>query len=521
MITFKVLQINSELPKRTQALSKTGSWEYDVQTETMLWSEQSYRIFGLDPAKEHKNWGELSELIQDCFVDDFRQRLESAIKGCLQKGTDFSLEGKLINLSSEPLFVCIQGAAIRQNDTTQKVLGYIRDITDSKKAELELSKLRDKQQQTQKLDAIGRLAGGLAHDFNNIFTVIMGYTEELMENTDEHDPFRFNLAEISKACQKATSLVRQLLTFSSRQGGEKQVLNLNIWLEDRQKQLESLMGEKVELRFIPGDKVLPIKAELSQLEQVLQNLCLNAREAMPEGGKLTIQTYSVAVGAKFFEAYPGLIRNDYTVLEISDTGKGMSDSVLEHLFEPFFTTKQKTPGAGLGLASVYGIMQQHAGYVRVKSTVDLGSSIILLFPPSRESMADPVSNLDSTKDCCGKSILVVEDDDAIRDMISKILTRQGYRVSTAIDGNEAVIMIKQGKAKYDLVLSDVIMPGLNGMDLAAILPRLLPGAKIMLMSGFNERVIAQYGKLDPNIPFIQKPFSKGDLEAKIKQVLQE
>lgn len=521
MITFSTLHLSDEMLKSAQSISKIGAWEYDPQDKSMLWSEQSFQIFGLNPFQEHKNGAELSRLMRQGLAPEFLARLDKAISACLAKGIPIRLDGGLVNLGSNKLHVRITGEAIGEDPETRKILGSVQDITEEKKSEHDLAKLRENQQQTQKLDAIGRLAGGLAHDFNNIFTVIMGYTEELLENTEEHDPFRFNLAEITKACQKANSLVRQLLTFSSRHGGEKQVFDLNHWLEDRQKLLESLLGEKVELHYLAGETIGKIKAEQSQLEQVLLNLCINAREAMPEGGKLTLQTYSVAPGDSFFEAYPDLIKNNYVALEVTDTGIGMSENVLEHLFEPFFTTKQKTPGAGLGLAAAYGIMQQQGGYIRVKSAPDLGTTFLLLFPPTMESPAESELRALSDQDCFGKSILVVEDDEAIRDMICKILSRQNYRVSTANDGNEAVIMIKQGGVKYDLVLSDVVMPGLNGIDLAGMLPRLLPGAGIILMSGFNERVIAQYGKLDPKIPFMQKPFRKGDLEAKIRQVLQE
>lgn len=521
MIKFTTLHLNDELLISAQSLCRIGVWEYDPHSGTMLWSQQTYQIFGLNPFQEHKNAIELSDLVHQCFAAELQRNLDKAIDNCIKKGTPIRLEGSLINLSSQELFVRIVGQASGETLETRKILGTIQDLTEEKKLELDQEKLREKQQQTRRLDAIGRLAGGLAHDFNNIFTVIMGYAEELTENTDEHDPFRFNLAEITKACQKANSLVRQLLTFSSRHGGEKQVFDLNHWLEDRQKLLESLLGEKVELHYLAGETIGKIKAEQSQLEQVLLNLCINAREAMPEGGKLTLQTYSVAPGDSFFEAYPDLIKNNYVALEVTDTGIGMSENVLEHLFEPFFTTKQKTPGAGLGLAAAYGIMQQQGGYIRVKSAPDLGTTFLLLFPPTMESPAESELRALSDQDCFGKSILVVEDDEAIRDMICKILSRQNYRVSTANDGNEAVIMIKQGGVKYDLVLSDVVMPGLNGIDLAGMLPRLLPGAGIILMSGFNERVIAQYGKLDPKIPFMQKPFRKGDLEAKIRQVLQE
>jgi len=521
MITFSILHLNDELLKSAQSINQTGAWEYDPSSKTMLWSEQTFRIFGLNSSQEHKNGEELSQLIRQCFSPEQQARIDAAIDNCCHKGTSFKLDTGLINLSSKQVFIRLTGKAIGPDEKSRKILGSVQDITEDQKTELEHIKLREKQQQTQKLDSIGRLAGGLAHDFNNIFTVIMGYTEEMLETTDEHDPFRNNLEEISKACQKASILVRQLLTFSSKRGGIKQVMDLNLWLQDRQKLLESLVGQSIDLHLLLEDSLGRIKAEPSQIEQILLNLCINAREAMPEGGKLTLKTYNLLPASEFFMANPDIIKGSYVVLEVADTGTGMEAEVMEHLFEPFFTTKKQTRGAGLGLAAVYGMVQQSGGYIRVSSEINLGSCFSILFPLSRETLKESDPEANSTHDGKGKSILVVEDDDAIRDMICKILSRQNYRVTTANDGNEAVILIKEGGLKPDLVLSDVIMPGLNGIDLAAILPRLVSGVKVMLMSGFNERVISQHGKLDPRIPFMQKPFRKGDLETKIRQVLQD
>ncbi len=521
MITFSILHLDDDLLRNAQSINQTGAWEYDPNSNTMLWSEQTFSIFGLNSSQEHKNGEELSRLIRQCFSQQLQARIDTAVGNCLHKGIPFKLDASIINLSSKPVSVRISGQSYGKDDSSRKILGSIQDVTEDKKAELELRKLREKQQQTQKLDSISRLAGGLAHDFNNILTVILGYTEEMLETTDEHDPFRNNLEEISKACQKASFLVRQLLTFSSKRGGVKQVLDMNLWLQEKQKNLESIVGQSIDLHLLLDDSLGKIKADPLQLEQILLNLCINAREAMSEGGKLTLRTYNLVSTSEFFLANPDIIKGSYVVLEISDTGTGMDQEVMEHLFEPFFSTKTQTRGAGLGLAAVYGMVQQNGGYIRVSSEVNLGSSFSLLFPQSKETPKESELEANPIHDGKGKSILVVEDDDSIRDMICKILSRQNYRVSTANDGNEAVIMIKEGGVKPDLVLSDVIMPGLNGMDLAALLPRLTPGVKVMLMSGFNERVISQHGKLDPRLPFMQKPFRKGDLEAKIRQVLQE
>jgi len=520
MFSFKSLIFDDAALLKAQNISQTGAWEYDPATQSMHWSDEIFRIFELDPLQASENPAKTAEFVTAKLNRTDKSRLDSLFRVCLQRGTPFEMElpFTLENGRQKHLLIC--ATVHKQDSVNPKIIGCIRDNSASKQALADKLKMQEQLHQVHKLEAVSRLAGSMAHDLNNILTVIMGYTEELVDATDAEDPLRHDLKEIEHACQRANNLIKQLLSFSHKQAGVKKVIDLNNSINGMLSLLKRICGSKTEIELELEPKLNFVKADPSHLEQIITNIVLNAREAMPEGGKLLLRTYNLKAPAPFFVDNPEIIRAPYVVMEIADTGIGMTEEVMEHIFEPFFTTKKQTEGTGLGLATVYGMVQQNGGYIKVSSQPGKGTAFTLLLPRSTDN---PEPYADDTalnpQNEHPKHILVVEDDEAICDMICKILSKLNFKVSTANDGNEALIMIKSGGLKPDLVLSDVVMPGLNGIDLAALLPRLLPGVKIILMSGYSERVISQHGKRDPKIPLIQKPFTKSELENQIRQVL--
>ncbi len=518
MFSFKSLIFNDEIVKKAQSIAQTGAWEYDPGSQSMYWSQEVFRIFDQNPQTADNSPAKIAEQVAGKLNKADKSKLDSLFRACVQKGTPFELELSITlnNEYQKHLLVC--GKAMGDS----RIVGYIRDISDTKKALTEKNRMLEQLHQVHKLEAVSRLAGSMAHDLNNILTVVMGYTEELLDAIDSDDPLRHDLKEIEHACQRANNLVKQLQSFSHKQAGVKKVLSLNNTINELQPLLSRICGGKIEIDLQLEPKLGYLKADSSHLEQIITNITLNAREAMPDGGKLLLKTYNLKPPAQFFTDNPDIIRAQYVAMDISDSGVGMTEDVMEHIFEPFFSTKQQTEGTGLGLATVYGMVQQNGGYIRVSSLPGKGTTFTLLLPRSSGSPAEIASpKFFNPENEPAKHILVVEDDEAICDMICKILSKLNFQVSTANDGNEALIMIKSGGLKPDLVLSDVVMPGLNGIDLAALLPRLVPGIKIILMSGYSERVISQHGKRDPRIPLIQKPFSKSELESRIRQVLAE
>jgi PAS domain S-box-containing protein len=388
------------------------------------------------------------------------------------------------------------------------------DITERKKLEAQFL-------QAQKMEAIGTLTGGIAHDFNNLLTVIIGNTELLEEQIQTGQQESENLEEIKSAGQKATNLVHQLLAFSRKQIIKPKLINLNGILNDLEKMLGRIIGEDIFLEIIPSAGLWPVNVDPGQVEQVIMNLAVNARDAMPGGGHLHIKTENIELEPGYFHDHDvENLRGSYVLLTVSDTGIGMDAETRERAFEPFFTTKEKGKGTGLGLSTVYGIVKQNGGYVWTYSEPGQGTAIKIYLPKAK---ADP-ANFPRVKTVEGsfkgsETILVVEDDYSLRKLTRVILERYGYKVLDAKNGREALRIARESEDAIQLVLTDVVMPEMNGADLAEHLIRIKPDLKFIYMSGYSENTISSRGLLNSNIDLIEKPFSARTLLGKVRQVL--
>ncbi|MBN1379142.1 MAG: transporter substrate-binding domain-containing protein [Gammaproteobacteria bacterium] len=389
----------------------------------------------------------------------------------------------------------------------------IHDITERRN-------LEDRLQQAQKMEAVGRLAGGVAHDYNNMLGVILGYTELALEKTRPADPLHDDLKEIFNAARRSTELTRQLLAFSRKQTVHPKVLDLNETLKGMFKMLRRLLGEDIDLTWLPADGLWPIKIDPTQVDQILANLCVNARDAITDVGKVTIETSNITFDEAYCADNPGFLPGEFVLLAVSDDGCGMDKETMDHAFEPFFTTKSINKGTGLGLATVYGIVKQNDGFINIYSEPEIGTTFRLYFP-RYAGKADTINTtiMSEIPQGQGEVVLLVEDDQAIRKMSGKMLENLGYQVLPANSPGEAMRLADEYAGGIHLLITDVIMPEMNGSDLASRLSALYPETKTLFMSGYTAEVIAHRGVLDDGVNFIQKPFSQKDLAAKVREVL--
>jgi nitrogen-specific signal transduction histidine kinase/CheY-like chemotaxis protein len=395
------------------------------------------------------------------------------------------------------------------------VLAIIHDIT-------EASHLEQQLRQAQKMEAVGRLAGGIAHDFNNLLSVIIGYCEIAREHLVSEHPVGKHVEQIKKAGERAASLTRQLLAFSRQQVLQPRTLNLNDVINNVSKMLLRVIGEDISLVITPAERLSSVRVDLGQVEQVLMNLAVNARDAMPEGGKIVIETADVELNESYIQLHEPVIPGSYVMLSISDTGVGMDAATLSRIFEPFFTTKEPNQGTGLGLSTVYGIVKQSRGYIWVYSEVFRGTTFKIYLP----SLDQPAESLVSPKApvifATGtETILVVEDDEALRKVIVSLLQGSGYMVLEAQNASTAIDIAQRHEGDIALLLSDVIMPGKSGPDLAVEVKRCRPSIKLLYVSGYAGDMIVHQGVLDDGMAFLSKPFSKEALLTKVRAVLDE
>jgi PAS domain S-box-containing protein len=393
---------------------------------------------------------------------------------------------------------------------------FAEDVTERRALEQQL-------RQSQKMEAVGRLAGGIAHDFNNLLMVISGYSEFLLERLGGEPHLRGPAQEIASASERASSLTRQLLAFSRKQMLAPRIVNLNDIATENLKMLTRMIGEDIDLVMSPGKNLWSVRADAGQIEQVIMNLAVNARDAMPSGGKLTIETANVTLDEEYARIHAPLRAGDYVMVSISDTGGGMDAETQSHIFEPFFTTKGPK-GTGLGLSTVYGIVKQSGGYIWVFSEVGRGTTFKIYLPrvPSVEEPAmHPVTAPTQFQkvEPGTETILLVEDEANLRYLARQYLEKQGYRVIEAADGAVAMQIAVAHEGVIHLLLTDVIMPGMNGRELAQRISEIRPNAKVLYMSGYTENVIGTDGTLDAGVRLLQKPFNLRDLKSKVREVL--
>jgi two-component system, cell cycle sensor histidine kinase and response regulator CckA len=396
----------------------------------------------------------------------------------------------------------------------------VHDITGRKRAEERHAEAEEMLRQSQKLDSIGRLAGGIAHDFNNILGVILGYGELMRRQIAHGHPARPRLDQVIQAARRAAGLTRQLLAFSRKQVMQPKLLDLGAVVGDLRGMLDRVVGEDLEIVVRTAERLGAVQADPTQIEQVIMNLVVNARDAMPKGGNLTIETANVDFDETYASAHPPTRPGPFVMLAVSDTGIGMDAETQRRIFEPFFTTKAPGEGTGLGLATVYGIVKQMGGYIWVYSEVGKGTCFKVCLPRVEETVvADPASAPSEPPPRGHETVLVVEDSESLRDLIHELLTEQGYNVISVTQGEEALTLIQEGKHRVDLVLTDVVMPRLGGADLVKRLSAIYPGVSVVYMSGYTSGAISRQGVLDEGVIFLEKPFAAEQLLRTIRLAL--
>ncbi|MFW5901460.1 MAG: ATP-binding protein [Thermodesulfobacteriota bacterium] len=392
---------------------------------------------------------------------------------------------------------------------------WVRDIT-------EREKLQHQLHQAQKMESIGRLAGGVAHDLNNLLSPILGYSEMLLEDLPGTDRSKEQMKEIVRAGSRAQDLVRQLLAFCRRQPLQFQAMQLNMLLEDFKKLLRRTLREDIKIHWRLAPSLPQIQGDPGQLEQVILNLAVNAQDAMLEGGMLTLETARVELDENYAKEKGGISPGPYVMLAISDTGTGMDAQTLEHLFEPFFTTKEKGKGTGLGMSTAYGIVKQHGGSICAYSQPGFGTTMKVYLPVADQAVKEMPARAPKSSGAKGsETVLLAEDDQQVRDLAAIALQRFGYNVLAAANGREALAILENLEGPLHLLFTDVIMPDMNGKELFEQISRLRPEARVLFMSGYTDDVIAHHGVIDAGIPFIGKPFNLKALAEKIREVLDD
>ena len=411
---------------------------------------------------------------------------------------------------------------IHNKDGTISKMTIYRDITKYIEAVAEKNKAQEQLNQAQKMESIGRLAEGVAHDYNNALTAIIGYTELAMKDADPKGHLHDNLNEILKASTHTKDITQQLLTFVSKQTISPKVINLNTTIEVILKMLRSLIGEDIDLAWFPGNNLWPVKIDPSQIDQILATLCVNAKDAIAGVGKITVETTMVVLDEAYCSYNTDFIPGGFVMMAISDNGCGMEKKILDNIFEPFFTTKDLDKGMGLGLATVYGIVKQNNGFINVYSEKDKGTVITIYLPRNDGTAIDSQKEIaDESPQGRGETILLVEDEISILKLAKKVLNGLGYKVLAANSPKGAIQVAKEYKNKIRLILTDVVMPEMYGDELVHSLQSLYPDIKHIFMSGYTAKAIAHHGVLDEGVTFIQKPFSQISLAQIVRKVLDE
>jgi two-component system, cell cycle sensor histidine kinase and response regulator CckA len=477
-----------------------GRWRYvSPQIEAILGYTQEEWLIG------SKNW------VKFVHPDDLTT-IQEAEDACLT-GHAFQAEYRLTRKDGRVIWVSDSAVVVQGSDGVPLMEGIIVDITERKQFEAQL-------QQSRRMEAVGRLAGGIAHDFNNLLTIIKGYTELAVQRKEIPVPVRGDIEHIEDASERAAGLVRQLLAFSRKQVLQPKNLDLNGIVLGLEKLLRRLIGEDIEMKTMVSAGLGTIKADPAQVEQVLMNLVVNARDAMPSGGKIIVETSNVDLDKTYASEHVTVKPGSYVMLAVSDTGTGMSSETAAHIFEPFFTTKGGSKGTGLGLATVYGIVKQSGGYIWVYSEPGKGATFKVYFPRVDErAESDTRTNQEPSAKRGSETVLLVEDDDAVRELAEVILSSQGYKVVSANGPKRAEEIAATRGQEIDLVLTDVIMPSLSGRELVRRLTAVNPKLRVLYMSGYTDNVIAQGGVLEEGLAFLQKPFTPRALAQKVREVL--
>jgi len=516
--TEQELRESEETLSKVIAAAQDAIVIIDAAGHVTLWNPSAERIFGYSAAEMlgqpvHRlvAGAEAHQLIGRRMAE-FSATGQGPVIGQMMELTSRRKNGEEFSLELSLAAVMLKGS--------WHAIGILRDITDRKHAQEEREKLLGQLNQAQKMESVGRLAGGVAHDFNNMLNVILEHAELALEQAPPSSPLFGDLQEILKAAHRSSELTRQLLAFARKQTVTPQVLELNDTVEGMLRMLRRLIGEDIELAWVAGQALWPIMIDPSQIDQLLANLCVNARDAIGGVGKVTIETRNVPAGLADTPRFPGSGPGEWVMLAVSDTGCGMSPEVLEHLFEPFFTTKDLGRGTGLGLATVYGIVKQNNGAIQVTSQPGQGTTFRIYLPRHAKGPAPAPEAPSPPPVPPGKeTILLVEDEAAILLLSKRVLERKGYTVLAAGGPAEALRLAQSHTTPIDLLVTDVVMPEMNGRRLAEQLVALHPRLRCLFTSGYTADVIAHHGVLEQGIRFLPKPFSPDDLALKVREVI--
>ncbi len=492
-----------------------GIFETNLQGEITLLNKAAYSYFEVTEIK-FQNGLNLNEILK---IDNI---MTSDLVEYLVKLKPAGIEFVAKTIEKQEFPVLLYVTPLYVNHLLQGLRGIIIDISEQKKVTEERNKLEEQFLQSQKMEAVGRLAGGISHDFNNLITVINGNLSLAQTSIENYNPAIHFIDEAIKAAERAATLTRQLLTFSRKQIIETKVLNLNDVLESTEKMVSRLIGEDVKFTLQLESELWKIKADRGQLEQIIVNMIVNSRDAMENGGDLLVQTYNISF-SESVQQKKKLTKTNYIVLRISDSGCGMSDETKAKLYEPFYTTKPKGQGTGLGLATVYGIVEQHGGFIEMDSHVNQGTTFFIFFPKTEEMLTESLKGFDQQMQAFlgNETILFVEDEHVVRDMTSRLLMLWGYRVLTCQNAKEAFETVYHYKGEIDLIFTDVIMPEINGSDLVKRIQETLPEIKVLYTSGYADNIIGKHGVLDDGTNFIAKPYTLQNLAKKIREVIEK
>jgi two-component system cell cycle sensor histidine kinase/response regulator CckA len=496
-----------------QRVARMGSWQYDLTSKKLRWSDELCLIFGIEKTLFDGRY----ETFLNCVVPGDHPQVLRMNAEARAGGTSFEVEYRIQTRAGDLKTIREIGYAMKDAEgKVVRLFGTAQDITGRKKLEAQFIEV-------QKMEVIGQLAGGVAHDFNNILAVIMGYSDLIASELAPDSPPQKYVDEIRYASERAAGLTRQLLVFSRKQTVQPVVLDLNAVVADMDKMLRRLIGENITMTIVPGKATGRILADSGYIGQVLMNLVINACDVMPHGGRLSIATSNVTLDESYTHTRAGVIPGDYVMLSVSDTGTGMTAEVKKHLFEPFFTTKPKGKGTGLGLATCQTIAQQCRGHISVYSELGQGTTFKVYFPRVEQAADASTKFVETSPVPRGtETLLFVEDDPSVRQLACGFLEAQGYTVLRANNGSEALHIARENKGSpIRLVVTDVIMPVMSGKVMAEWLQATYPDIKILFTSGYTDDAIAQHGMLEAGVAFLSKPYSPATLGRKVRAMLDD
>jgi two-component system, cell cycle sensor histidine kinase and response regulator CckA len=488
---------------------------YDKSRKVIFWNQASERVYGY--SREQAFGRRLEDLI---IPDNMRSKTVKAVKDWHEKGIPIPAgEMVLQNRSGKPVPIFSSHVMITSHAGEKEMFCIDLDLSDYKQMQREKDRVEEQYRQIQKMESIGRLAGGVAHDLNNLLSPILGYSELMLADPGITEKQQKKVNTVLQAGLRARDLVRQLLAFSRKQTLAVKPVDINQAVKNFQPLLQRTIRENIHITLALSADSQIVMADIGQLEQVIMNLVVNAADAMPDGGYLTIETSRKDLDASYAQTRQGIVPGNYALLCVSDNGSGMDEQTCKNIFEPFFSTKGEQ-GTGLGLATVYGIVKQHGGNIWVYSEPEKGTTFKIYLPLAQDMKIKPAAGRDKENNLAGtETILLVEDNEQVRELAHTVLKNKGYKVLAAANGEKALTTVAGHEGEIHMMLTDVVMPGMNGKDLFLKVSKTHPGIKVLYMSGYTSNVIAHHGILEKDIQFIQKPFTVNGLAKRVRQLL--